>query len=372
MNVRLIQLRAIVRKEIAQIRTDTRMGPMLVAMPMMMLLLFGYAVNFEVDDVPTVIVDHDSSPTSREDLRRLLADGTLDGVAFVDSDATAMKMLDDGDAAAAIVIPNDYERDRLRRDPTIVQVMMDGSDPTRAGVAGAAASGYFAQASMEAAAKHGERPGGVSIVSRVFYNPRLVTAIYMIPGTAAMLLLTVTTTITAMGFAREKEMGTFEQVLVTPLPPSLLMIGKALPYVGIGLFDVTVALAIGAWVFGLPIRGDLLVILVATIAYLMSTLGVGLLISTVSKTQQQAFLAQFLFVMPAQLLSGNMSPIRSMPWWLQPITFVNPLRYYIAILRANLLKGAGFYELRWELAALYVFGAVILTLSVSRFQKTLA
>lgn len=372
MNVRLVQLRAIIFKEVAQIRADPRMAPMLVMMPMIMLLIFGFAVNFEVDDVPTVVVDHDLSAASRQDIRRLLADGTLTGVAFVPDDATAMHMLEDGDAAAAIVIPDDYERDRLRGDPTVVQVMMDGSDPTRAGVAAGAASGYFAQAGLEAAARRGQLVGGVSIVPRVFYNPRLVTAIYMIPGTMAMLLLTVTTTMTAMGFAREKEMGTFEQVLVTPLPPGLLMIGKAFPYVFIGLFDVTVALAMGAWVFGLPIRGDLLVVFVATLGYLMSTLGVGLLISTVSKTQQQAFLAQILFVMPAQLLSGNMSPIRSMPWWLQPLTLLNPLRYYIAILRANLLKGAGFYEMRWELGALIAYGAVILILSTSRFRKTLA
>jgi ABC-2 type transport system permease protein len=160
-------------------------------------------------------------------------------------------------------------------------------------------------------------------------------------------------------------------VLVTPLPPRLLMIGKALPYVFIGLFDVSLALAVGTWVFGMPIRGDLFVLFVATVLYLMSTLGVGLLISTISETQQQAFLAQFLFVMPANLLSGNMSPIRSMPSWLQPITYFNPLRYYIAILRANLLKGAGFQDLWFEMTALFVFGVVILTLATWRFRKTL-
>jgi ABC-2 type transport system permease protein len=372
MNTRLVQLMAVVRKEMSQIRADRRMGPMLIIMPTIMLFIFGNAVNFEVDHVPTVVVDHDGTPSSRQDLRRLLADGTLDEVATVADDETAMRLIDAGDAAAAIVIPPDYQRDQLRGEPTTVQVVIDGTDPNRAGVAGGAAAAYFAQAGMEAMVAKGQRPAGITVVPRVFYNPRLITAIYMIPGTAAMLLVSTTTLITAMGFAREKEMGTFEQVLVTPLSASTLMIGKSLPYIGIGLFDVTLALAVGAWMFGMPIRGNLLVMFVATLLYLMSTLGVGLLISTISQTQQQAFLAQFLFVMPANMLSGNMTPISSMPWWLQPLTFFNPLRYYIAILRANLLKGAGFDEVWTSLLALAIFGSIILAISTARFRKTLA
>jgi ABC-2 type transport system permease protein len=367
-----IQLMAVIRKEIAQIRADKRMAPMLVIMPTIMLFIFGNAVNFDVDHVATVVVDHDGTARSREELRRLLADGTLDAVATVPDEATAMRMLDQGDAAAAIIVPDDYDKHRLRGEAAEVQVVIDGTDPNRAGVAGGAASAFYAALGAEELAKHGRRAGGIAVVPRVFYNPRLITAIYMIPGTAAMLLVSATTLVTAMGFAREKEMGTFEQVLVTPLPPRILMIGKSIPYIGIGVFDVVLALAAGAWMFGLPIRGNLLVLMVATLLYLMSTLGVGLLISTISQTQQQAFLAQFLFVMPANMLSGNMTPIASMPWWLQPLTWFNPLRYYIAILRANLLKGAGFGEVWTELLALAVFGTVILTLATMRFRKTLA
>lgn len=359
----LIQLRAVIIKEVRQILMDRRMMAMLVIAPFIQLIVFAKAVNFEVDRVPTVVVDHDQTATSREHARRLLADGTLLSAGAVTSDQEAMALLDEGDAAAAVIIPEGLDADLLRHRPSQLQVVMDGTDPNRAGVVAATVLRYFREI--------GDTPE-VTVVPRIYYNPTLETAVYMVPGVAAMLLVIVTTLVTAMGLAREREMGTLEQVLVTPIRSSVLLGGKILPYVAIGLFDVSLALAVGAWIFGLPIRGSLLFLGLATLLYLLSTLGAGLLISTISQTQQQAFMGGFLFMIPAILLSGNMTPIASMPSWLQPITYLNPLRYYIAILRAILLKGATLSEMWAPTLALGVYGLCIFGLAVSRFRKTAA
>jgi ABC-2 type transport system permease protein len=206
----------------------------------------------------------------------------------------------------------------------------------------------------------------------VSFNPSLKTAPYMIPGIAAMLLVVVTTIVTAMGLSREREQGTLEQVAVTPIRPAWLLGGKMTPFVFIGFFDVLLLVAAGTWIFGVPLRGNLAVLAVATLLYLGSTLGVGLLISTISSTQQQSFLGGFLFVLPAALLSGIMTPIDSMPAWMQWMTYANPLRYFQEIARANLMKGAGFADLWPQLAALLLFGAAIFGLATSRFRKRLA
>lgn len=370
----LIQLRAVVTKEVRQILADRRMIAMLFVVPFVQVILFSSAVNFDVDKVPTVVVDHDHSVDSREHLRRVLADGTLTATATLDRDAQALHALDEAEASVAVIVPPDFHNDLLRGDPTTVQVILDGSDPNRANVAAGAVSRYFGEVGTDLARQRMEAagralPGAVQIVPRVMYNPRMVTSIYMIPGVAAMLLVIVTTMITAMGLSREREMGTFEQVLVTPISPGVLLFGKILPYVGVGLFDVVAAISAGATFFELPLRGSFLYLLFATMLYLLSTLGVGLLISTTSNTQQQAFMGGFMFMLPAILLAGNMTPIRSMPEWLQFFTYFNPLRYYIEILRANLLKGAGFVDLWRQTAALGVFGTVILTIAIRRFKK---
>ena len=194
----------------------------------------------------------------------------------------------------------------------------------------------------------------------------------MIPGVMGLLLIVVTTIVTAMSLAREREMGTLEQVLVTPIRPSVLLLGKMLPFVFIGCFDVLFALTIGTWLFQVPVRGSLAIVALAAVLYLMTTLGVGLLVSTLSRTQQQSFLGGFLFAMPAILLSGVMTPIRAMPAWLQALTWVNPVRYFVEILRSCLLTGAGF-DLLWpRLLALAGFGLTLLTVAALRFQKRVA
>jgi ABC-2 type transport system permease protein len=376
---RRTQLAAVLRKETLQTVRDKRVVFMLVMAPTLQLLVFGYAIDFKVDRVPTIVVDQDRSPASREHVRRLLADGTLTRTASATSPDVAEHALENGDAAAAVIVPAGFGHALGRGEPSTVQVLVDGSDPNRSNVAGAAVVGYFASAGQalkrEQLASRGVTVAhlpGFELRSRIWFNPQLDTPPYMIPGIMAMLLIVVTTIVTAMGLAREREMGTLEQVLVTPIRPWLLLVGKMLPFVVIGVFDVIFALTIGAWLFALPMRGSLAVVGVAALLYLMTTLGVGLLISTVSKTQQQSFLGGFLFTMPAMLLSGVMTPIAAMPTWLQWITYLNPLRYFAQIMRANLLTGAGF-ELLWpNLVALAVFGLTLLTVAALQFRKRVA
>lgn len=378
-------LRAVMRKEMRQTLRDKRMVAMLLFAPVLQVVVFGYAVDLDVDHVPTVVVDHDRSTLSRRHLEGVLADGTLERIAETPSEPEAERMLETGLAAAVLIVPEGFERDVVRGRPTTVQALLDGTNPNRSNVAAAAVSGYFARESMELVqvrlrmvaalqqsnGQPGVRtPGTVRAESRVLYNPRLETAIYMVPGVVAMLLMVITTIVTAMGLARERERGTLEQILVTPVRPWVLILGKILPFAGFGLFTFGFALAVGSWVFDMPIRGSIPLLFGATILYLLTTLGMGLLISTLSGSQQQAFMGGFLFMLPAALLSGIMTPVRSMPEWMQPLTLVNPVRHFAEVSRGVLLRGATASDVSMQLVALAISGALVFTFAVLRFRKT--
>ncbi len=372
-----VQLSAVFRKEVGQTIRDRRVMFMLIVAPLIQTVVLGAAVDFDVDRVPTLVVDRDGSAESREHARRLLADGTLLRTGSAESASGAVRAIDGGRAAAAIVLPPRLGSDLLARRPAEVQVVLDGTDPNRAAAAGAAASGYFggigealARERLRAAGR--PEPAQIAIVPRIAYNPRLETAPWVVPGISAMLLVIVTTLVTAMGLARERESGTLEQVLVTPIRPIWLLLGKLLPFLVIGLVDVGLLLAVGTWLFAVPLRGSLLVGLLGVVLYLFSTLGAGLLISTVSQTQQQAFLGGFLFVMPAILLSGVMTPIAAMPGWLRAITLVNPLRHFAEVIRGVLLRGAGLGDLWFQLAMLAVIGGAVMGLAAVRFRTQVA
>lgn len=370
------QVAAVFRKEVIQTLRDRRVMLLLVVAPVVQTVVFGYAVDFDVDRVPTQVVDLDRSAESREHARRLLADGTLlrrDDRASV---AEAERDVDGGRAAAAVVLPSGLGADLSAGRPAKVQVLLDGTDPNRAQMASAAASRYFGEEGerltrerLRAAGR--PAPAQIELEPRVAYNPRLETAPYLVPGIAAMLLVIVTTLVTAMGLARERENGTMEQVLVTPIRPLWLLLGKLLPFLVIGFVDMGLLLAAGAWIFDVPLRGDLLVVAAGVSLYLFSTLGVGLLISTVSQTQQQAFLGGFLFMLPAILLSGIMTPVRGMPAWLQAITYLNPLRHFAEVMRSVLLRGAGFADVWFPLAALAVLGLGVMGLAAAKFRTQL-
>ena len=369
---------AVIQKEIRQTVRDKRMMVLLIAAPMIQLIVFGHAVQLDVDRVPTVVVDRDRSHTSRTHLSAVLADGTLREVSRTSETDAALRKLETNEAAAVLIVPPDFERDVVRGRAAALQVVLDGSDPNRANVAGSAVAGYFARESEKIARARRQRLaalGGtlprlpdVQVRSRVLFNPGLESAIYMVPGVAAMLLLLITTIVSAMGLARERERGTLEQILVTPVPSTVLVLGKIIPFAVIGLIDFLLALTAGAYLFDMPLRGGMPLLLAATSLYLMITLGAGLLISTYSESQQQAFMGGFLFMLPAALLSGIMTPVRSMPTWLAPLTLVNPLRHYAEILRAVLLRGAGAAELSTQLSTLAVMGLCVCALAVHRFR----
>jgi len=370
-----IQFLAVVRKETLQTLRDRRMMFMLVMAPLIQTVLFGYAVDFDVDRVPTAIADLDRSPASRELSRRLLADGTLLRAGREESGARADALLDEGRAAVALILPPRLGGDRAAGRARSVEVVIDGTDPLRSATAASAAGRFFGALGEEerraAAGGRGERLE-VEVTPRVLYNPRLKSAVYTVPGILAMLLVVVTTIVTAMGLAREREVGTLEQVMVTPVPPFVLLAGKMAPYLVIGLFDLLLALVAMTTLFAVPVRGPLLVLVLGTLLYLCSTLGVGLLISTMSSTQQQSFLGGFLFVLPAVLLSGVMTPIHSMPGWLRAATWLNPLRFFAELVRGVLLRGAGFRDLWVELVALALYGPLILALATLRFRRRLS
>jgi ABC-2 type transport system permease protein len=388
-----VQFRAVALKEIRHTVRDRRMMAMLIVAPVLQLGVFGAAVDFDVDRVPTIVVDHDRSSESRDFLAGLFADGTLKWTRAADSEDEARASVDSNEASVAIVVSRGFAEELGRGGIGHLQVMVDGTDPNRGAIALAAASRYAQRQSVERATsailarktRLGEastfgaiaidpsirRVGQVAFMPRVFHNPRLRSAIYMVPGIIALLLLMITVIITAMGLARERETGTLEQVMVTPISPIVLLTGKLAPYVFIGLFDFLLALVVASRVFDVPIRGNVAVALLGTMAYLVSTLGVGLLISTVSRTQQQAFIGGFLFMLPAILLSSVMTPLWGIPAWLMPLVRVNPAKYYVEIVRGVLLRGSTFYDLRQNLAILGIIGAVVLSFAAFRFKRTL-
>ncbi|MBZ4417381.1 ABC transporter permease [Myxococcus sp. RHSTA-1-4] len=374
----VVQYRAVVVKEVRQTVRDKRVMALLTLVPLVQLFVLGFAVNFDVRHVPTAVVDRDGTVESRDHARTLLAGDTLDLKAEVRDEQSAEELVERGEASVALVFPPDFEEHVLRGSGARVQALVDGSDPVRSGVAADAVARHAAlrasQHLREQARVRGETPPrpAVELVPRVLYNPELATAVYVVPGIAAMLLLIVTTIIMAMGLARERESGTMEQLQVTPLRPGILMAGKVTPFLLIGLVDVGLALSVGAWVFGVPLRGNLGLVALATLLYVLSTLGTGLLIATLSRTQQQAFVGGFLFMLPAVLLSGVMTPVRAMPDWLAWVTYLNPVRYYVEVLRGALLKSAGLPDLWPQVLLLAVFGAMVMAVASRRFRKTTA
>jgi len=376
-----LMLWAVMAKEVRQAFRDRRMAMILLVAPLLQLVVLGYAVDLDVDHIPTVICDQDRTPASRELTEAVLAEGTFDLVASTTNPAEAMADLTSGRAAAAWIVPRGFEVDVSRGGAASVQVLLDGADPNRSQIASAVAQQtamnrsirlLLQQTSTAAAARQGTAGiPRISPVVRILYNPRLRSAVYMVPGLAATVVLIVTTIVTAMGIAREKEMGTMEQLLVTPLRPWVLLVGKCLPFAAVGLIEVAAILAIGTWLFDVPIRGSLVVVFAAASLYVMSTLGTGVFISTVSSSQQQAILGGFLFLMPAILLSGFMTPIEGMPAWIRPLTYINPVRYFVEVLRSVLLKGSGFSDLVFQFVALACFGTIILGISTLRFKKQL-
>jgi ABC-2 type transport system permease protein len=366
---RATTLAAVVRKELLQSTRDRRTLFLLLVAPVLQVVVFGYAANLAFEHADVVIVDEDRSPESRSFAADLGAEGTF-RVRHAASADEAESALRSGDATSMVVLPRGHGRRVVAGEPTELQVLVDGSDPSRAIQAAHALERYAASRTRAVAPSTAAVPR-VVLEPRLLYNPALEGRVFMVPGTAASILIIVTTIVTAMGFARERELGTLEQLLVTPIEPLVLMIGKILPYAAFGLIDACFILVVGSALFDVPMRGPMGVAFVGVTLYLVATLGVGLAISTLARTQQQALMAGFFFLLPAMLLSGFMTPIEAMPWWIRPITCLNPMRWFLELWRTVLLRGGGLDDVVPQLLALVVLSVVVMGLAALRFRRSL-
>lgn len=365
-------LLALVRKETVQALRDRQMLFMIVAAPLIQIVLFGYAAQLEFRRADTIVVDEDRSAESRAFVSGLGAEGTF-RVHPAPDVAAATEALRRGDAQVAVVVPRGFGRDRAAHRPAAVQVLYDGSDPTRGVAASAAIEAYAAsqlRAPPDLALALGP-VGRITLEPRLLYNPGLDSQRFFVPGTGASLLVVITTMVTAMGLARERELGTLEQLLVTPIHPLTLMVGKMIPYAAFGLLDMALIVLIGNVVFDVPIRGDLAALTLATGAYLACTLALGLLIAASARTQQQAFMGGFFFIMPAVLLSGFMTPVEAMPGWLQPLAVVNPMTHFVEASRTILLRDGTLADIAPSIGKMTAIGGVLLIAAVVKFRRKL-
>ena len=366
----------LMRKELIELRQDPRLFGVVILAPIIQLTVLGYAATTDVKDIPIVIVDADRSTASRELVHRFESSQNFKIVDLLGSTNEIDRYLDSGQAWMALSIPPDYGRKVGAARPTTLQIVADGTDSNSTGVAMGYAQtliGGYLQDLVAAAAPGLPAAGLVQPAIQVWFNPRLESRDFMIPGIIALLLLVITTNLSAMAIVREKEIGTLEQLNVTPLARWELIAGKLLPYAFIGIIDVILVLLVAIYWFEVPLLGSIPLLFAMCLVYLTCTLGLGLFVSTISQTQQQAMMTTiFFFLTPMMYLSGFIFPIENMPEWIQPLTYLIPLRYFLVILRGIFLKGVGL-EILWPQAlALLTWGIVVLTLATLRSSKRLA
>jgi len=360
-----------VRKELIELAREPRLFGIVFLAPVVQLGLLGYAATTDVKDVPLVIVDADRSAGSRTLITRFEASENFKLVGVLPSTNEVDRWLDRGDAWMAVSIPAGYgERIQARR-PVTLQVVADGTDANSTNVALGYARALVAGYALELLPT-GAPPPPVSAEIRVWFNPRLESRDFMIPGIVALLLLVVTTNLSAMAIVREKEVGTLEQLNVTPLARWELITGKLVPYGIIGVIDVVLVLVVAIYWFQVPMLGSIPLLFGMSLVYLLSTLGLGLFVSSISNNQQQAMLTTtFFFMMPMIYLSGFVFPIENMPAWIQPFTYLIPLRYFLVIVRGIFLKGVGLEVLWPQALALLAWGVTVLGLATLRSSKRL-
>jgi ABC-2 type transport system permease protein len=379
------RLMEIIRKEFRQSFREPRMRTMLFLPPVIQLLIFGLAVNLDVDHSQIAWMDGDRTYQSRELMAAFLGSGRFEIIATPANDQEAQKLLDRNKVDLVVHVLPGFQRDIQRIRPTSVQILVNGSNSNTANIVSGYASsivGNFASRVMDEqnrdrlAGRMAQGPvhAGVPQLtarSRVWFNPELKSRNYFVPGIVVNIIMQVTLMLTAMAIVREKEIGTMEQLMVTPIRPVELMLGKTLPFALIGLVDMVLVVVASLILFRVPFRGSGLLLLGCAVLFLMTSLGAGLFISTISRTQQQAMMTTFLLFQPFFLLSGFTFPVRNMPVSIQYLTLLNPVRYFIEIVRGLFLKGSGVAVLWPQMAALAVFGVVILSLSAMRFKKRL-
>jgi ABC-2 type transport system permease protein len=375
---RWVRIAQLLRKEFRQMLRDPRSRRMLFISPIIQLVIFGYAINTDVREVPTALADHDQTQASRALVDALTASDYFVIQQRVERPADLVRALDRGDAVLAVEIPRGFEQDLAAGRQASLQLLVDGSTANTANVAMGYASqiigrwGLARRADLMARAGVA-RPGGtVDFEPRTWYNQNLESRVYNVPAVMGQLVMMMSLLLTSLAVVREREIGTLEQLMVSPLRPSELILGKTLPAVFVAFVDMVLITVVSLLWFHIPFRGSFVVLGVASALFILTGLGVGLLISTVSNTQQEAFMSMFLFFLPAMMLSGMMFPIENMPRALQVLTLGNPLRHYLEIVRGVFLRAAGWQILYPQILTLLAMGLVVLAVAASRFRKTMA
>ena len=374
----LLRLTSIIRKEFIQIIRDPRTLVIAILIPVMQLFLLGYTASNDVRNIPLAVFDQDRGLAARDLLDAYRASDYFALTYDVDSADEIRTLIDSGDAGAGLIIPPDYTDQIQNGGTTSVLFIFDGTDATSTKTALAAAQQIGSAYSTEIQFERIERMGmpipeepPLEIRTQVWYNPDLEDAYFMIPGLIGTILYMITSTLTASAIVRERERGTIEQLIVTPIRSWELVVGKITPYVLIALFNTVQTILIGSWWFGVPINSSMGLILALSALFLLSSLGIGLLASSMAETQQEATITVFATMLPAMMLSGYIFPIEAMPKWLQAVSYLIPLRYYLTIIRSLMLKGVGTQSLHTEIIALAVFGFGLMALAALRFRKRL-
>jgi ABC-2 type transport system permease protein len=375
MTASLSRIFRVVWKEVIQISRDRRMFSMILIMPLLELIIFGYVVATDITNIDLAVCDFDQSTESRSYVDQLVRSGYFRIAAQCHSMQDVNRLLDRGRIKVALTIPPDFSAKLKRQQPAEVMAAIDGSNSNTATIAGAYLDQItFTQAVDVQFADHGHTVGVVqhpivSLEPRVWFNPELRSVRFMVPGIICVLLMESLVILTAVALVREKERGTMEQLIVTPIRSYELIIGKAIPFIGLGYINMAVVLLAGTFWFGVEISGSLPLLLGLSGLFILTCLGMGLLVSTISNTQQQASMAGQFLLLPNMFFSGFMFPIASMPPVVQKLTYIVPLRYYISIVRGIFLKGVGWSALKDEAAILLVYGVLILGLATLTFRK---
>ena len=365
-------------KELIQTLRDKRLRVTLIFPPIFQLIIFGYAANLDVKHIRTAIRDLDQSVASRDLIGRLGSSKYFGIVSFPNTPKEVEDLINQGKVTVSFEIPTDFSKKLKKGDTATVQIILDGSESNTAMIALSYANQILSEFSTQLLVKKLNRAGmigfeeaGVDLQQRIWFNPNLESRVFYIPGVIASIAFLIPIILTAQAIVREREIGTLEQIMVTPIRSWELMLGKTLPFALFGLLDVGMIALIGVFWFEVPLRGNPLVILLGAVLFLMSSVAIGLFISTICSTQQQAQISTFFFAMPAFILSGFAFPIENMPEWIQYLTYANPLRYFLVIIRGVFLKGNGLGILWPQMLALGVLGTFMIVMSSLRFQKRL-
>lgn len=364
---------AVMKKEILQMSRDRMTLALVFMMPLIQLLLFGYAIQTEVKHIPTVVFDQSLSPESRDMLGSFSASGYFDITYSTSSYVGVTQSIDSGQAKVGIIFPPDFADNIRRSESAPLQVIVDASDNMVANQAIAIANSIGLIKSQEVLFKKMNLIGApYDIRVRPWYNPDGITAYYMVPAILGIIVTLTMMLLTAVAIVRERERGTLEQLMVTPIKSYEMMIGKIVPYIVMGYVQITVALMVGVFVFDVPIRGSLLQLYILTLFFITASLGLGLMISNIAKNQMQAFQLSFFVLLPSILLSGFLFPREAMPRFIYYFSAIIPLTYYLDIIRGIILKGIGYQYLMGQVTALLVFSLIFLTISILKFKKKIA